>query len=147
MTGVPIMGGVNCGIDAIGFQARDRADPSREKPDQVIHDLARLINPNGRLSIIGVFLPNDAKPVGEIEKRGDLLVPWQTLFRKGVTIGMGRDHDERYNTQLRDMIIAGRARPSQIVSHRLPLSQAPDAFQKFDQRLDGYIKVILDPQR
>jgi len=45
------------------------------------------------------------------------------------------------------MIIAGRARPSQIVSHRLPLSQAPDAFQKFDQRIDGYIKVILDPNR
>ena len=141
------MGGVNCGIDAIGFQARDRADPTREKPDQVIHDLARLINPNGRLGIIGVFLPNDAKPVGEIEKRGDLLVPWQTLFRKGISIGMGRDPDERYNTQLRDLIIAGRARPSQIVSHRLPLSQAPAAFQKFDQRIDGYIKVILDPQR
>ncbi len=61
--------------------------------------------------------------------------------------GMGRDPDERYNTQLRDLIIAGRARPSQIVSHRLPLSQAPAAFQKFDQRIDGYIKVILDPQR
>ena len=112
-----------------------------------IHDLARLINPNGRLGIIGVFLPNDAKPVGEIEKRGDLTVPWQTLFRKGITIGMGRDPDECYNTQLRDLIIAGRVKPSQIVSHRLPLSQAPEAFQKFDQRIDGYIKVILDPQR
>src|SRR5438094_3768718 len=144
--GEDIMGGVNCGIDAIGFQARDRADPTREKPDQVIHDLARLINPNGRLAIIGVFLPNDAKPVGEIEKRGDLTVPWQTLFRKGITIGMGRDPDERYNTQLRDLIIAGRAKPSQIVSHRLPLSQAPEAFQKFDQRIDGYLKVILDPE-
>ena len=141
------MGGVNCGIDAIGFQARDRADPSREKPDQVIHDLARLINPNGRLGIIGVFLPNDARPVGAIEQRGDLLVPWQTLFRKGITVGMGRDPDECYNTQLRDLIIAGRVKPSQIVSHRLPLSQATEAFQKFDQRIDGYIKVILDPQR
>src|SRR6266516_1701188 len=126
--GEEVMGGVNCGIDAIGFQARDRADPTREKPDQVIHDLARLINPNGHLSIIGV------------------LVPWQTLFRKGVTVGMGSDPDERYNTQLRDLIIAGRAKPSQIVSHRLPLAQAPDAFQKFDQRSDGYLKVILDPQ-
>src|SRR5260370_751235 len=74
------MGGVNCGIDAIGFQARDRADPTREKPDQVIHDLARLINPNGRLVIIGVFLPNDAKPVGEIEKPCDPTVPRQMLF-------------------------------------------------------------------
>jgi glutathione-independent formaldehyde dehydrogenase len=35
---------------------------------------------------------------------------------------------------------------SQIVSHHLPLAQAPAAFQKFDQRIDGYIKVILDPQ-
>jgi glutathione-independent formaldehyde dehydrogenase len=43
------------------------------------------------------------------------------------------------------MIIAGRAKLGQIVSHRLPLSQAPDAFRKFDQRLDGYIKVVLDP--
>jgi len=144
--GEEVMGGVNCGIDAIGFQARDRADPTREKPDQVIHDLARLINPNGRLGIIGVFLPNDAKPVGKIEARGDLLVHWQTLFRKGITVGMGRDPNERYNTKLRDLIIAGRAKPSQIVSHRLPLSQAPAAFQKFDQRIDGYIKVILDPQ-
>ena len=58
---------------------------------------------------------------------------------------MGRDPDERYNTQLRDLIISGRAKPSRIVSHRLPLSQAPAAFQKFDQRIDGYIKVILDP--
>ena len=33
------------------------------------------------------------------------------------------------------------------ISHRLPLSQAPEAFQKFDQRIDGYIKVILDLQR
>ena len=48
------MSGVNCGIDAIGFQARDRANPNREKPDQVIHDLARLINPTGRLGIVGV---------------------------------------------------------------------------------------------
>jgi hypothetical protein len=51
----------------------------------VIHDLARLINPNGRLGIAGVFLPNDAKPIDEIEKRGDLLVPWQTLFKNSTT--------------------------------------------------------------
>jgi hypothetical protein len=36
--------------------------------------------------------------------------------KKGITIGMGRDPDERYNTQLRDMIIAGRARPDRFAS-------------------------------
>lgn len=145
--GEDVMSGVDCGIDAIGFQAHDWNEPGRENPDIVIHALAELINPTGRLGIAGVFLPNDAKPNSELEARGDLAVPWPTLFRKDITIGMGRDHDERYNTFLRDLIIAGRARPSIIVSHRLPLDAAPDAFRRFDRREDGYIKVILDPAK
>jgi glutathione-independent formaldehyde dehydrogenase len=72
-------------------------------------------------------------------------VPWGRLFAKGVTIGMGRDHDERYNDFLRDLIVADRIQPSAIVSHRLTLDEAPDAYRKFDERRDGYIKVVLDP--
>jgi glutathione-independent formaldehyde dehydrogenase len=87
----------------------------------------------------------DARPSGELEARGELAIPWADLFRKDITIGMGRDHDERYNTQLRDLIIAGRVKPSFVVSHRLPLADAPDAFRRFDRREDGYIKVVLDP--
>lgn len=139
------MAGVDCGIDAIGFQAHDWHDLTRENPEIVIHALAELVNPTGRLGIAGVFLPNDAKPNRELEARGHLAVPWGKLFRKDITIGMGRDHDERYNARLRDLIIAGRAKPSVIVSHRLPLSAAPDAFRRFDRREDGYIKILLDP--
>jgi glutathione-independent formaldehyde dehydrogenase len=68
------------------------------------------------------------------------------LFKKGVTIGMGPDHDERYNGRLRDLIVTGRATPSAIVSHHLPLGAAPDAYREFDQRQDGYLKVILRPR-
>ena len=50
--GLPIgeeqMDGAQKGIDAVGFQARDRADPSRENPTQVVSDLARLVNPTSR---------------------------------------------------------------------------------------------------
>lgn len=38
---------------------------------------------------------------------------------------MERDRDERYNEQLRDLIIAGRVKPSIVVSHRLTLADAP----------------------
>ena len=58
---------------------------------------------------------------------------------------MGRDYDKRWNRKLRDMIITGAARPSRVVSHRLPMDQAPEAFASFDQRADGYVKVILEP--
>ncbi len=39
--------GVTCGIDAIGFQARDREDPAREHPQWVIESLASLVAPGG----------------------------------------------------------------------------------------------------
>jgi glutathione-independent formaldehyde dehydrogenase len=47
------------------------------------------------------------------------MVPWSKLFNKNVRIAMGRDDDKRWHSKLRDMIITGRAQPSQIVSHRL----------------------------
>jgi glutathione-independent formaldehyde dehydrogenase len=36
-------------------------------------------------------------------------------------------------------------KPSTIVSHELPLEQAPDAYRHFDQRDDGWTKVLLHP--
>jgi glutathione-independent formaldehyde dehydrogenase len=137
--------GVTVAIDAIGFQARDRRDYDVENPDAVIADLARLIAPNGRLAIIGVFLDQDPHGPTESARRGEYLIPWGTLFRKGISIGMGRDHDKRYDDVLRDAIVRGTLKPGRIVSQRLPMIDAADAFTKFDARSDGYIKVVLDP--
>jgi len=64
---------------------------------------------------------------------------------KGLTLGTGQANVKRYNRYLRDLIVAGRAIPSQIVSHELPLDEAPDAYDKCDKRVDGYTKVILKP--
>ncbi len=52
---------------------------------------------------------------------------------------------KRYNCELRDLIIAGRARPSFIVSHELDLDDAVDAYEHFDARDDGWTKVLLHP--
>jgi len=137
--------GASVCIDAIGFQARDPDDYAVEKPATVIADLARIVAPNGRLSIIGVFLDSDPQAPDSAAQHGEYSIPWGTLFKKGVSIGMGRDHDKRYNDRLRDAIVSGRLKPGSIVSHRLPLRDAADAFSKFDARSDGYIKVVLEP--
>ncbi len=50
-----------------------------------------------------------------------------------------------YNRYLRDLIVAGRAEPSLIVSNEVKLDEAADAYEKFDKRVDGYTKVILKP--
>jgi glutathione-independent formaldehyde dehydrogenase len=67
-------------------------------------------------------------------------------FEKGLSFGTGQCNVKRYNRQLRDLIVTGRARPSFVVSHELPLAKAPEAYEKFDKRADGYTKVVLHPQ-
>ena len=47
------------------------------------------------------------------------------------------------NSALRNLIEVGRAKPSWIVSHELPLDQAPDVYKSFDERKDGWTKVVL----
>lgn len=60
-------------------------------------------------------------------------------------MGQGQCPVKRYNRQRRDLIICGRATPSIIVSHELPLQQAPQAYDQFDKRVDGWTKVLLHP--
>ena len=152
--GLPIgeepMNGVDIVIDAVGFQARDRAavsrgHPDHENPAQVIGDLARLVNPTGHAGIIGVYAAKDLHPVSPYTADGHLTVPWATFFSKGVSVGFGRTHDRRYTVLLRDMVLSGRARPAAIVTHHGSLDDAPALYQAFDQRADGVIKAVLHP--
>ena len=53
---------------------------------------------------------------------------------------------KKYNRQLRDLIAVGKAKPSWIVSHEIPLSQAVDAYKNFGARNDGWTKVVLQPE-
>ena len=52
---------------------------------------------------------------------------------------------KRYNRELRDLVIRGRATPSFIVSHELGLDEAVHAYDQFDKRVDGWTKVLLHP--
>jgi glutathione-independent formaldehyde dehydrogenase len=65
------MGGIMCGIDAGGYQALDPTDPSRQKPVQVIEDLARVTNATGQIGIIGVYLPSDRGGLDQPAKQGE----------------------------------------------------------------------------
>ena len=140
------MAGVMCGIDAVGYQARDFRDPAEERPASLIEQLVEVINPTGALGIIGVFLPEDPGGKDRAARRGEYALPWGKLWSKGIQIGMGQTPVKNYSLLLRDLIAAGRARPSFIVSRRLSLQEAPDAYARFDRREAGYTKVLLKPQ-
>jgi glutathione-independent formaldehyde dehydrogenase len=117
---------------------------------QTVRDLGQIVNATGKVGLIGVYFPEDPGGVDEHARRGEYIVPLGKLWEKGIEVGMGQTPVKRYNRYLRDMIIAGRAKPSFIVSHRLPLSQAPDAYAHFVNRGVGkgasYTKVVLKPE-
>jgi glutathione-independent formaldehyde dehydrogenase len=143
------MSGVMCGIDAVGYQAHSERHPDREDPMATVRQLAEIVNPTGHVSLIGVYFANDPGGVDEKARQGRYDFPLGEFWDKGISIQMGQAPVKRYNVYLRDMIIAGRAKPSFIVSHRLPLRQAPEAYARFDQRGTGegrdMTKVVLKP--
>jgi hypothetical protein len=94
-----------------------------------------------------VYVPQDPGAADEGAKDERIGFDFGRLFQKGLPIGTGQCPVKRYNEHLRDLIIAGPARPSLLISHELPLEQAPEAYENFDKRTGGYTKVILRPER
>ena len=143
------MKGVMCAIDTVGYQAHSGQKPSQEDPMQTFKWIAKVINPTGTVGSVGVYFEEDPVGVDSNASKGIFEMPLGELWGKGVQLGMGQTPVKKFIPFLRDLIIAGKANPSFIVSHRIPLEEAPDAYEKFDHRGIGvgkeYTKVLIKP--
>lgn len=72
-------------------------------------------------------------------------VPLGAFFGKALTMRGGQTHVHRYLPKLVDLIVEGRIDPSFIITHRLPLDEAPLGYDIFKHKQDGCIKVVLTP--
>ena len=111
----------------------------------VLNQLIQTVRATGWIGVVGLYVPGDPGAPTEEAGRGELLVQFGKLFEKGLRIGTGQANVKSYNRHLRDLIIAGRAEPSFVVSKELLLEDAPDAYARFDKREEGYSKVVLKP--
>ena len=96
-----------------------------------IHAVRRV----GRVSIIGVYGP----PWN--------LIPIGVAMNKGLTLRMNQCNVRRYMPRLLEHIRAGRIEPRAIITHRLPLDEAPHAYELFARKLDGCVKCVLIPEQ
>ena len=135
--------GADRGIEAVGYQAHDHT--GQEHPEMVLDSLVTAVRTTGGIGVVGVYLPQDPGAATEGAREGRIGFGYGTFFQKGQRMGTGQCPVKRYNEQLRDLIIAGRAHPSWLVSHEVSLTGAPAAYEKSDQRADGYTKVLLHP--
>nr|BFE58139.1 glutathione-independent formaldehyde dehydrogenase [Dactylosporangium thailandense] len=135
--------GADCGVEAVGYQAHDRG--GEEHPELVLDNLVKVVRSTGGIGVVGVYVPDDPGAATGPAKQGRIGFDYGTFFAKGQRMGTGQCPVMRYNRQLRDLIITGRAQPSFLVSHELPLEQAADGYDHFDRRDGGWTKVLLRP--
>ena len=108
-------------------------------------NLVQVVRSTGAIGVVGVYVPEDPGADDEKDQEGRYAWNYGQFFQKGQRMGTGQCPVKRHNRGLRDLIVAGRAEPSFIVSHELSLAEAPEGYSNFDERNDGWTKVLLRP--
>jgi threonine dehydrogenase-like Zn-dependent dehydrogenase len=131
-------------MDAVGMEAdghgmlaaMDRAKQiMRMQFDRpyVLREAIMACRKGGTLSIPGVY-------GGFIDK-----MPIGQLMNKGLTVKTGQTPMMRFMQPLLEHIQKGEIDPSFVISHRVPIDEAPRMYQVFRDKQEGCTKVVLDP--
>jgi threonine dehydrogenase-like Zn-dependent dehydrogenase len=136
--------GPDCCIDAVGMEAHGtgvmalydtvkqavRMETGRAL---VLRQAIAACRKGGKVSVPGVY-------GGFIDK-----MPMGAFVNKGLTMRSGQTHVHKYLQPLMDRIKAGAIDPSFVITHRLSMEAAPDAYKMFRDKKDNCIKVVLKP--
>jgi glutathione-independent formaldehyde dehydrogenase len=136
--------GTDCGCECIGYQCH--TPKGKEVPNLVMNSLVSAVKFTGNIGVVGVFIPEDPGAADDLAQKGEIAFDFGKFWFKGQKIGTGQCNVKAYNRKLAELIHHDRAKPSAIISHDLPLSEAPKAYKNFDERRDGWHKVVLHPQ-
>ena len=68
-----------------------------------------------------------------------------SAINRGITFRMAQTPVQRYLPKLLERIQKGEIDPSGIITHRMPLDDAPEAYKIFKEKKDNCIKVVLKP--
>jgi alcohol dehydrogenase len=113
-------------------------------PDVVIEAVGRddtialalsLVRAAGRVSVVGV------------SQSMDFSFPMALAMVKELEFHIGLCSVQAELPTLLPLVTSGRLRPSEVVTHRLGLSEGSAAYELFASRADGVGKVVLDPRR
>jgi threonine dehydrogenase-like Zn-dependent dehydrogenase len=110
----------DCAVEAVGA-------------DATIRTAINLVGRGGVVSVIGV------------NQNMDFSFPMGVAFFKGVTFTIGACGVPQYWPELIPLIQSGRLHPERFISHTLSLSDGASAYDLFDRRADGALKMVLAP--
>lgn len=136
--------GPDCCIDAVGMEAHGtgvmalydtvkQAIRMETGRPLVLRQAIAACRKGGKVSVPGVY-------GGFIDK-----MPMGAFVNKGLTMRSGQTHVHKYLRPLLQRIQSGHIDPTFIITHRLPLAEAPHAYEIFQKKEDNCIKVVLQP--
>jgi threonine dehydrogenase-like Zn-dependent dehydrogenase len=130
-------------IEAVGMEAHHGRAPihAYDKVKQALrseterpHALRQAITccrNGGVVSVVGVY-------GGFVDK-----FPMGSVMNRSLTLRSGQCHVHKYMKPLLEHIEAGRIDPTFVVTHRLALEDAPEAYETFRHKQDDCVKVVL----
>jgi threonine dehydrogenase-like Zn-dependent dehydrogenase len=131
-------------IDAVGLEAHGKDLISRsdrikqtlrlemDRPT-VVRQSIQAAAKGGRVSLIGLY-------GGVIDK-----FPLGALFAKGLRMAAGQCDVQQFMPELLKRVLAGEIDTTSLISHRLTLDEAPEAYRMFCNKEDGCTKVVMKP--
>jgi threonine dehydrogenase-like Zn-dependent dehydrogenase len=118
--------------DALAAKLTEKAAVDRLS---ALLDSIDTVRRGGTISISGVY-------GGQLDP-----LPMMQLFDKGIQLRMGQAHVRRWTDEILPLL-EGDEDPlgvDDLTTHQLPLEQAPEAYEMFQKKEDGAIKVVLKP--
>lgn len=102
-------------------------------PSQALQWAVGAVAKAGTVAIIGVYPPSmNFFPIGE-------------AMNKNLRLNMGNCHHRRYALQLVELVRTGAIDPTAVLTKAEPLQSVIEAYEAFDRRKPGWVKVELQP--
>lgn len=132
--------GADVAIDAVGMEAnrtfleKAKAVLNVEKGSmKVLEMCTEAVRRSGTISVVGVYgSPYDNFPIHRI-------------FDKGLTMQFGQAQMQVYIDECFEMVRSGKVVLDDIITHKVPLTEASSAYDMFKHKTDDCVKVVLKP--
>ncbi|CAH0273211.1 Glutathione-independent formaldehyde dehydrogenase [Arthrobacter sp. Bi83] len=135
---------VDCGVDAVGFEAKGHGSGAQEAPATVLNSLMELTAAGGALGIPGLYVTGDPGGVDEAAKKGSLSLSLGTGWAKSLSFTTGQCPVMKYNRQLMMAILHDRVQIAKNVNAKpILLDDAPKGYAEFDA--GAATKYVLNP--
>ncbi|HEY6916066.1 MAG TPA: zinc-dependent alcohol dehydrogenase [Allosphingosinicella sp.] len=127
------------GMEAHGFALDNMLDIAKQKVGigadraSVLKQAILAVRKGGRVSVPGVY--------GGLADK----FPTGAFMEKGLQLKTGQTHVHRYTDDLLRRIQEGEIDTTFLISHRLPLEEAPTGYKNFKQNQNEWTKVVLKP--